>query len=636
MSDPDAFKPRLGRAGDVGQDSSRTAARQLRRAIKQLGKSPKASRFTGARSGTGGAARSRARATRHLARHQIRRVMVKVHIARAAKAGPGLFSAHIRYLQRDGVDRAGEGGHLYGREHDAEDSKPFLDRSEHDRHQFRIIVSPEDGLALGDLKPVIRDFMSQIERDTGHRLDWLAVDHHNTGHPHTHIVIRGRDYQRRDIVIAKDYLTNGLREAAEDIVTARLGPRRALEIIRARNSEVSKDRMTGIDRALARDHPDGEVQIGRARSEAQRFERHLKLARLKHLEALSLAAKTGPASWSLRPGWTQTLSAMGRRGDIIRALGRAHARGDHNVSFAETRAPDAPPLTGTVLDYGPEDELRDTRFLLVEDFEGRVWHVPAAALDPANRPPAGGLVEIVHQPPKPLRADRTVAAVSERAGGVWSDALHAQADPDASAAYRLAHKRRLEALRRAGIVARLADGSWSVPGDFLDRAAAYEAKRAMGLRVRTLSWLPLDAQITALADTWLDTVGEGAGRLAGYKAARRAFLQRAGHLPDGQAELDPAQKRSLREMEWRRAHDAQAARSGRTPVILRPGERFEGHLEGHIDLARGRMAIIGRSEAFVLVPWRGAFTRQRGRALAIEAGSRGVNWTFSPQHGRQR
>jgi type IV secretory pathway VirD2 relaxase len=31
-----------------------------------------------------------------------------------------------------------------------------------------------------------------MERDL-HGLDWVAVDHFNTGHPHTHIVIRGRD-----------------------------------------------------------------------------------------------------------------------------------------------------------------------------------------------------------------------------------------------------------------------------------------------------------------------------------------------------------------------------------------------------------------------------------------------------------
>ena len=30
-----------------------------------------------------------------------------------------------------------------------------------------------------------------METDLGTKLDWIAVDHHNTGHPHTHILVRG-------------------------------------------------------------------------------------------------------------------------------------------------------------------------------------------------------------------------------------------------------------------------------------------------------------------------------------------------------------------------------------------------------------------------------------------------------------
>jgi type IV secretory pathway VirD2 relaxase len=30
--------------------------------------------------------------------------------------------------------------------------------------------------------------MRQMEKDLDTQLDWIAVDHHNTGHPHTHII----------------------------------------------------------------------------------------------------------------------------------------------------------------------------------------------------------------------------------------------------------------------------------------------------------------------------------------------------------------------------------------------------------------------------------------------------------------
>src|SRR3546814_7669867 len=80
-------------------------------------------------------------------------------------------------------------------------------RQVNDRHQFRFIVSPEDGEQYDDLKPLTRRLMAQMEQDLGTKLDWVAVDHFNTCHPHTHIVIRGKDEKGRDLVIGRDYLT---------------------------------------------------------------------------------------------------------------------------------------------------------------------------------------------------------------------------------------------------------------------------------------------------------------------------------------------------------------------------------------------------------------------------------------------
>src|SRR3546814_8181591 len=72
--------------------------------------------------------------------------------------------------------------------------------------------------------------MRQMEQDLGTRLDWVAVDHFNTGHPHTPIVLRGRDERDSDLVIARDYIARCLRERAQEIVTLYLGPRTDLVI----------------------------------------------------------------------------------------------------------------------------------------------------------------------------------------------------------------------------------------------------------------------------------------------------------------------------------------------------------------------------------------------------------------------
>jgi type IV secretory pathway VirD2 relaxase len=66
------------------------------------------------------------------------------------------------------------------------DGKAFLEKGAEDRHQFRFIVSPEDGDRYEDLKPLTRRLMARMEEDLGTKLDWVAVDHFNTGHPHTY------------------------------------------------------------------------------------------------------------------------------------------------------------------------------------------------------------------------------------------------------------------------------------------------------------------------------------------------------------------------------------------------------------------------------------------------------------------
>src|SRR3546814_3282042 len=92
--------------------------------------------------------------------------MLKSRLVRVDKAkGLGAARAHLRYIQRDGVTRDGERGQLYSAENDRADGKAFIERQVNDRHQFRFIVSPEDGEQYDDLKPLTRRLMAQMEQD---------------------------------------------------------------------------------------------------------------------------------------------------------------------------------------------------------------------------------------------------------------------------------------------------------------------------------------------------------------------------------------------------------------------------------------------------------------------------------------
>lgn len=66
------------------------------------------------------------RAPRFAAR-QMRRVVVQVHISRAGKSGgASAFNTHIKYHQRDGIDREGHDGELYDRHQNRSSDKGLL------------------------------------------------------------------------------------------------------------------------------------------------------------------------------------------------------------------------------------------------------------------------------------------------------------------------------------------------------------------------------------------------------------------------------------------------------------------------------------------------------------------------------
>ena len=159
-------RPKLGPIRDRrGRKTISYITRVLRTAEKAVGapgRFRRTSRFTGARIGRGRAQGSIAALRGGGAG---RRVIVKTRVVRLKGGDLGAARTHLRYVQRDGVTREGQPGRLYDAAIDDADGKAFLERSAGDRHQFRFIVSAEDGAELGDLKPFVRDLMRQMEHD---------------------------------------------------------------------------------------------------------------------------------------------------------------------------------------------------------------------------------------------------------------------------------------------------------------------------------------------------------------------------------------------------------------------------------------------------------------------------------------
>jgi len=646
----DDFTPKLGRKrGKDGKRVTKYGGRILVAArlagIKTGAKDGQRSRrFDGSRIGRGASMGRLLSSRDRLAGFRGRRAVVKASLIRLGGKAGQVARARMRYIQRDGVTREGLPGELYGPETDRADGDDFLKRTAHDRHQFRFIVSAEDGAEYPDLKPYVRRLMTRVEQDLGTKLDWVAVDHFNTERPHTHIILRGVDDQGANLIIAREYISHGLRERASELVTFDLGPRTDREIEDRLRHDVDQERLTAIDRGLLR-----RMESAREVSPADNdpFQQSIAAGRLRKLKAMDLAEDIGGGRYRLADGLEDTLRRMGERGDIIRLMQREltvrrlDRAGVEHVVATELREP----VVGRVIQRGFSDEHRDRHYVMIDGIDGRVHYVEIGRGDATPSVPENATVRIEPTKAAATQADRTVDAVARANGGRYSVDLHLRHDPNASEAFAASHVRRLEAMWRAGAgPVRQADGSWTIPEDHLVRAETYARRqqRDRPVALSILSQSPIADLAAKEASTWLDrelAVGAaGPMRDAGFgrevttaMAARRQWLIEQ-QLAAGEGRAFRLQRGALDELgrrELRNAGARLAQQIGKPFEPARNGDRIEGVIARRVDLESGPQALVERSRDFTLVPWRDVLERNIGKAASGIMRTDGINWQFS-------
>ena len=690
--DENDFRVRPGRVCDGGARPG-AAARgrpasfvgQVHQAIARAGGNPNRLAGTGKASGRFNACGRGAAAAARLkdrgawrrdasgARLRSRRVAVKARVVKLNPQRGGVrtrafvsakaVDAHLRYLQRDGVTRDGEKGQVYSAERDVEDGQAFVERGREDRHQFRFIVSAEDGAGLADPRETTRQVMKQMEADLETKLDWVAVDHHNTGHPHTHILLRGVTGDGKTLNIAGDYIAHGIRERASEVVTLELGRQSEQEVARSLEREVDADRFTRLDRSLLEAQKSREFSDLRPDPDtlaAFRPDRALLIARARKLERMGLATQIETGRWRVSPRAEPVLRELGERGDIIKTMHRALAREGldedrHPSRYVLHREATTERIIGRVLDKGlAGDEMGERVRLVIDGVDGRVHHLELDAVR-AEEIKRGMIVAAGSAPAGPRAADRNIMDIAGK-DGVYRPSAHLARASGAIArqggdpeAFVRSHVRRLEALRRAGIVERVDPDHWRVPADLIERGQAYDrARDGANMRVGILSHTGLRHQIGHDGATWLDRelvstqrtplADEGFGREV--KAAldkRRQTLAAGGHVTDlGEGRLEAPKDliQRLEAADVERAGRALAAERGRTWRPAVAGDYVTGKLVGSTQLSSGRFAMIDDGLGFSLVPWRPALDQHIGRHISgVAMPGGGVDWSFARARG---
>jgi type IV secretory pathway VirD2 relaxase len=493
------------------------------------------------------------------------------HIARRAT-----LSEHLRYLRREGVTRDGEKARMFGPDTNDADVKDFTERCEDDRHHFRFIVSPEDATEMSDLKRYTRDLMSQVEKDLGTKLDWVGVDHWNTDNPHVHVILRGRADDGKDRVIARDYISEGMRARAQDLVTQELGPRTDLDIRRSLDNQIEAERWTRLDRQLVRDAGQQGV-IDLAPHPDRQPEEYLtqKVGRLRKLESLGLAHQPGPGQWVMAHETEATLRALGERGDIIKRMHRALTeRGIERAASSYVLAGDGigDRVVGRLLDRGLDDELKGTAYAVVDGIDGRTHHVKLPDLDAAGDSATGSVVELRQ---------------FDDARGRRRIALAVRSDLDIDAQVK-------------------ASGATWIDRQLIAREPAFLGSGGFGADVQTA--------MTARADHLIE---QGLARRQGQQVIYARNL------------LD-----TLRRRELDATAEKLAAETGTPFQKAASGEYVTGVYRQRLMLSSGRFAMIDDGLGFQLVPWSPSLERHLGKPVSgIARADGGVDWSFGRKRG---
>jgi hypothetical protein len=411
-----------------------------------------------------------------------------------------------------------------------------------------------------------------MERDLETKLDWVAVDHFNTGHPHTHIVIRGRDDQGQDLVMARDYIAHGVRARAQGLITLELGPETDLERTQKLFNETGQERLTRLDRALLARARDGILAVTTA-EERDPVQQTLRIGRLRTLERLGLAQERQQGVWQLDGKLESKLRRLGDRADKFRTMQQVLKelgidRGAAAMALFE-RGPRKVPLIGKVIGVGMVDEITDRTWVVVDAMDGRVHYADLGRIEPGDAPHRGMLVA--------LAGDQTLRGKPTSVP-------------------------RLEVLSEVEI----------------DRLATYDGP----------TWL--DEAIVGRLQVQQELPGFPAELRQALVDRGRWLAERGLADVSGSNEVAPKpdMMRGLRQRETAHLAETLSRQLNAIHVPHEPGSRISGVYERAIATPTGKLAVIRSADTFTLAPWKPALEPLRGRAVLGLVGPNRVMWTL--------
>jgi type IV secretory pathway VirD2 relaxase len=554
------------------------------------------------------------------------RVVVKAHVSRH-KPGKarGSLARHVSYLGRESASADGKHGVFYDAAREEVDAKQEAVQWAQDRHHFRLIVSPERGGDIPDMTSYIREVMRRVERDLDTKLQWIAVNHHNTDNPHAHVLLRGKQPDGADLVIPRQYISYGIRDRASDVATELLGQRSAQEVQLAKSKEVDAERFTSLDRMIERHLENGKIDVSPSKHIGYGADdRRLVMGRLQFLEQMDLAHKGRGTIWQVEGDFKQALRELGDRNDIIKQLyshlGSEAGRVERMIAGGDP----SQPVAGVVIAKASTDELGEDRFVVIRDGTGRAHYGRVRESDAYRDLDIGSIAELGAGTQRRRAVTEQIAAVAKANDGVYSPELHDAylrvSQPDAtdreiasnvrSATSRLSFVAGFEGAGVRGSES----GAYAVDADAFSQFSQRTGQRT---DVRVIAEHSLAEQVEAHAMTWLDRQAFGPrpdARTADNPMVQEAVQQRREWLiqngyaqrsgDEKNVDLLPGAMENLAAEERTDVAERLTAKYGLPVNELPRGGTVSGEYRGTEHLHSGKFAVVVADESVFVSPIR--------------------------------
>lgn len=219
-----------------------------------------------------------------------------------------LHKKNLDYIQKEGKGLNEGEPTLYGSEENLQTYEQNIDDV-----SWRIILSPENQEV--NLDTLTKDFISSLEKTTGFKFSWIAANHYDTEHKHTHILINGKDKLGKKIIFQpKELIKTQMREYAQNICTTLVGERTETQIEKYKEQNISKDRYTDLDKEIEKKMINSKIYTTNLLTE--RLQK-----RIAHLAKLNLCTfNETEKTYTFEKGWQESLKVYGKYNSFLEGL----------------------------------------------------------------------------------------------------------------------------------------------------------------------------------------------------------------------------------------------------------------------------------------------------------------------------